>query len=137
LQKAELSGSWKKSFFKRVWDRLHIERAWNNPDGELKEDGSVSSEGIQEEVESNVVSGGSGSGSEDEDEVTDDMQDMIHAAAEWLCELEKATVDDSSRARSTSRSRVLPSKRSLPFSPPRARGRGGALIKRRRIAVPS
>jgi hypothetical protein len=131
-----LSGSWKKYFFKRVWDRLHIERAWNDADGELKDDGSVSSVGVQEEVESNVVSGGSGSGSEDEDEVTDDMADMIHAAARWLCDLEKVT-DDSSRTRTTSRARALPGKRALPFSPPGGRGRGGALIKRRRIAVSS
>ena len=28
LQKAELSGSWKKAFFKKVWDRLHVDRTW-------------------------------------------------------------------------------------------------------------
>jgi len=122
LQKAELSGSWKKTFFKRVWDRLHVERAWSTPDGEVREDDSVSSDGIVE-VESAVGAQGSASDSEDE-EVTADMQDMINAAALWLCEMEAS--DPTSRSRTTSRGRVLPSKRGLPFSPP---------TKRRRVAA--
>ena len=131
LQKAELSGSWKKTFFKRVWDRLHVERAWSNADGDLREDGSVSSGGMID-FDTKIGAQGSASDSEDE-EVTADMQDMIKAAALWLCEQE-ATNDPSSRGRATSRARLLPSKRTLPFSPQR-RGRGGSLTAKRRRAV--
>ena len=133
LQKAELSGSWKKTFFKRIWDRLHIERAWNSADGELtqKGDASVSSGGNHEDMESKTGSQASEIDSEDED--LGDMTDMIKAAAMWLCEQESST-DPSSRTRTAgSRGRVLPSKRTAPFTP-RGRGRGSALpAKRRRV----
>lgn len=38
LQKAELRGCWKKAFFKKVWDRLHVERNWTVNDDEGSDD---------------------------------------------------------------------------------------------------
>ena len=38
LQKAELSGSWKKAFFKKVWDRLHVDRTWTAIEDEEEAD---------------------------------------------------------------------------------------------------
>lgn len=129
LQKAELSGSWKKTFFKRVWDRLHVERAWSTVDGEVRDDGSVSPDGMGE-MEGEIGIHDSASESEDEDEeVTEDMHDMIDAATAWLGEQEGT--DTTSRTRTTNRGRTLPSKRSLPFSPSGESGRSASSLKKR------
>jgi hypothetical protein len=138
LQKAELSGSWKKAFFKKVWDRLHVERAWSTAaaEGEDEEDAaSVSSvEEPQEEEEEQPKEGSGGAATDsEEEELGDNMNALIKAAAIWLTEQDQAT-DASSRNR-TNRGRGLPgSKRSAPFSP-RGKGRGTSLTsgKRRRV----
>mmetsp|Transcript_6015 Transcript_6015/g.8513 ORF Transcript_6015/g.8513 Transcript_6015/m.8513 type:complete len:1159 (+) Transcript_6015:162-3638(+) len=127
LQKSELSGSWKKTFFKRVWDRLHVERAWSTVnDGEGKDDDSISSSSDNDELESK---GGSGGTDSDDEELGEDMTDLIKAAAHWLSEQEEST---DSVTRSRARGRGLPGKRLLPFSP-RGRGRGSLTSKRRRV----
>lgn len=129
LQKAELSGSWKKSFFQRIWQRLHNEqRTWSTPEGDVREDDSVSSDGgIADEADDAAI-GHQGSTSDSEDEeVTADMQDMIQAAAVWLCEQEAS---DPTRSRTR---RMLPSKRSLPFSP--QGGRNGSVPAKRRLTA--
>lgn len=128
LQKAELSGSWKKTFFKRVWDRLHHERAWSNADGAVREDDDSvsSSNSVAHDMDDESGRQGSASDSEEE-EVTADMQDMIQAATAWLCEQETSDQTARSRTRGT-----LPSKRSLPFSPKKGRGGSLSASKRRR-----
>ncbi len=128
LQKAELSGSWKKTFFQRVWNRLHVERAWSTPEGNVRDDNSASSESMDQDVEDDDAMGhhhGSASDSEEE-EVATEMHDMIQSAAVWLCELEAS--DPSSRSRTR---RMIANKRTLPFSPQRS-GSGSSTTKRRR-----
>jgi hypothetical protein len=36
-QKTELSGIWKKKFFKTIWERIHVQRNWKSIDGEVQE----------------------------------------------------------------------------------------------------
>lgn len=130
LQKAELSGSWKKTFFKRVWDRLHLERAWSTVDGNVRDDDTASSESMDQEVDDDDVAGRPGSASDsEEEEVATEMHDMIQSAAVWLCELDSS--DPSSRSRTRG---MLSNKRSLPFSPKRSRD-GSSAAKRRRQKV--
>lgn len=133
LQKAELSGSWKKAFFKKVWDRLHVERAWNTVDADDSVDSVSSEEQLEEETQPKAGVGGTGTESEDEGRLGSNMNALIKAAAIWLTEQDQAT-DASSKNRN--RGRGLPgSKRSAPFSP-RGKGRGGTSLtsgKRRRV----
>merc|ERR1712032_533414 len=35
FQKYELGNGWKKTFFKKIWDRLHVERAWLQPHNDV------------------------------------------------------------------------------------------------------
>lgn len=143
LQKAELSGNWKKTFFKHVWDRLHIERAWHNADGEEIDDeddgASVSSDDDQDDDNMDVQNGNS-SESDDEEAVVNDMADMIQAAAVWLSEQESTTETTSARPRGA-RGRSLPtggstssSRKPISFTS-RGRGRGLPSAKRRRVTA--
>lgn len=128
LQKAELSGSWKKTFFKRVWDRLHVERAWTTvDDGDTKGEDSASSSSADHhgELGSN---NGSGVSDSEEEELGEDMSELVKAAAVWLLEQ-----DESSEAMSRTRAR---GRGALPLSPSRGRGRGGLTAKRRRVHFP-
>jgi hypothetical protein len=128
LQKAELSGSWKKTFFKRIWDRLHLERAWSTENGTVREDDSVSSESMAHEVDDEM---GSGSASDSgEEEVAIEMHGMIQAAAVWLCDQEAS--DPTSRSRTR---RILPSKRSLPFSSKRDLSGLSDMKRRRQVSA--
>lgn len=134
LQKAELSGSWKKSFFKRVWERLHLERAWSKTeDGEPKDDdnGSTSVDDDNTAVDEKADNNGSNSDSDDED-LGEDMADLIKAAAVWLSEQEAST--DTAKGRGA-RGRTLPGKRALPFALS-SRGRSGSLDQKRRKVSP-
>jgi hypothetical protein len=128
LQKAELSGSWKKTFFKRVWERLHLERAWTrsiNGSDDEEVDSSSEEEDIPIGDDDKVEHGGSDS---EEVDLGDDMTDLVKAAAVWLSEQEAN--NESFRIRN-SRGRSLPSKRPLPF----ARGRATLTDKRRKVAA--
>jgi hypothetical protein len=128
LQKAELSGSWKKTFFKRVWERLHLERAWTrsiNGSDDEEEDSSSEEEDIPIGDDDKVENGGSDS---DEVDLGDDMADLVKAAAVWLSEQEAN--NDSFRIKNA-RGRSLPSKRPLPF----ARGRATLTDKRRKVTA--
>lgn len=134
LQKAELSGSWKKTFFKLVWERLHKERVWDNSDeGGSKDDDSGSTTSVDNDAndeEKREHRAGTQAESDDED-LGDQMAELIKAAAIWLSEQEAST-DAASRTR-TNKSRAVPGKRPPPFSP-RPRNRGGSLTaKRRRV----
>ena len=135
LQKAELSGSWKKGFFKKIWERLHVERAWSSASGEGQEDEEVASvssdEGGQEEPKEE--SGGYGSDGEGE-QLGDNMKALIKAAAIWLTEQDQ--VSDPSSRNKTSRGRTLPSKRPAPTTPQKGKSRSGSSLtsgKRRRV----
>ena len=96
LQKAELSGSWKKAFFQKVWDRLHVERGWTSIDDEAGND--------EEEV---FLSGDEGeeeeeSGSEDEEgekKKGNQMNALIKAAAIWLTNQDAASGRDGKKNR--------------------------------------
>jgi hypothetical protein len=113
LQKGELSGSWKKGFFKKIWDRLHVERAWTSVHEEAEEDdeGSASSEEEIEEARAEESGGDDEVVREDEEEkLGGSMDALIKAAAIWLTEQDQAT--DTSNRTKTSRARAVPSKRS-------------------------
>jgi hypothetical protein len=149
LQKAELSGSWKKSFFKKIWDRLHNEREWvEATEAEDEETGSVGG-GEGDEAEDSQEGSAAG-GDEDDDQEegsasgdgqgsSNSMYALIKAAALWLTNDEKTK--DGSGGKNT-RSRNLPGKKRGSEKPP-SRGRqddyddedddvGG---KRRKVAV--
>eukprot|EP00546_Thalassionema_frauenfeldii_P018851 CAMPEP_0178900240 /NCGR_PEP_ID=MMETSP0786-20121207/3366_1 /TAXON_ID=186022 /ORGANISM="Thalassionema frauenfeldii, Strain CCMP 1798" /LENGTH=1080 /DNA_ID=CAMNT_0020571227 /DNA_START=69 /DNA_END=3310 /DNA_ORIENTATION=- len=93
LQKAELSGSWKKSFFKHVWERLHLERAWSKG-GERKDDDEEEEDerDVDDDDDDKSMSAdektldgkieNSQSDSEEED-ACEAMTDLIKAAAVW------------------------------------------------------
>jgi len=137
-QKSNLSGSWKKSFFKRIWERLHVERAWSSGGGEdddkSQTESSIENENYADTPKSDVarLSTNEGDDSEDE-EVGEDMTKLIKAAAVWLSEQDVTTDNLALRSRAAPRGRALPSgRRSLPFSAPRARGRGSSLTAKRR-----
>jgi hypothetical protein len=139
LQKSELSGSWKKTFFKRIWERLHVERAWST-EGAGEDEGSNSGSSVEnDDGDGTPKSEGAraltngGDNSEDE-ETGEDMTKLIKAAAVWLSEQDTTTVEgSSSRSRTAPRGRALPSgRRSLPFSSPRARGRGSSITAKRK-----
>ena len=134
LQKAELSGSWKKGFFKKIWDRLHVERAWNSGSGgaEDEEDAVSVEEGGHDEPKDDSY----GDESDDEEEkIGHGMNSLIKAAAIWLTDQDQAS-DPANRNKTSARGRALPSKRSAPESSPRPKSRGGSSLtsgKRRRV----
>jgi len=135
LQKAELSGSWKKAFFKKIWDRLHVERAWSSASGETEEDEDMASVSSEEDVREETKEESDGEASDGEEEgLGDNMNALIKAAAIWLTEQDQAA--DSSNRSKTSRGRTLPSKRSPSLSSPKGKSRGGSSLtsgKRRRV----
>jgi hypothetical protein len=135
LQKAELSGSWKKGFFKKIWDRLHVERGWSSASGEVEDDEEAASASSDEEAqeESKEESGGDDSDG-DEEKLGDNMNALIKAAAIWLTEQDQ--VSDTSKSNKNSRGRTLPSKRPAVPSPAKGKSRSGSSLtsgKRRRV----
>jgi len=150
LQKAELSGSWKKVFYKRVWDRLHLERAWsqdngengnedNAPDGDDNE--STSLEGTRKCEERKKDKGDAMDTSSDVDSeaLSKEMSDVIKAAAIWLCERDADTdvAPQASKVRTRGgRGRGLPGRGKVRSLSPRGRGgsSGSSMTpKRRRV----
>jgi hypothetical protein len=165
LQKAELSGSWKKAFFKKVWDRLHTERAWasmedDNQHGIKNEyEGIDGQKGVDADAErdddvavddddgdhhdgaSNDLgnvdgdeggdAGGSGE-SDNEEELGDQMDALIRAAAIWLTEQDNAESKAGSRAKksistmATTAAAIAPSPTDVSF------GRASTLASKRR-----
>jgi hypothetical protein len=116
-QKTELSGSWKKAYFKKIWERLHVEREWVEAIKEEGEDGaSVSSgEGDLAEEDMEEADGKDGeddSGSENGEEGKGgNMNALIHAAAIWLTEQDQTKDGSGSGGKGGGRGRSLPSKR--------------------------
>ena len=133
LQKAELRGCWKKAFFKKVWDRLHVERKWSSIDGEEGDDDGgahVMDEEAKDEDD------GEGDSDSEKEELGDQMNALIKAAAIWLTEQDAAT--DSARAASRStKGRSLPSKKpsngGSEKSTRSTRGEASLPTKRRRV----
>ena len=142
LQKVELGGGWKRTFFKRLWDRLHHERVWAKPvnkndHGSLTRDIEDDSGENDETSESNE-SIGKGAVDKNKDVNDDkrvedsgsDVEDMVRAAAIWLSERD---ADDSlnliTRSRG-GRGRGLPGRFRHNSS---GRGRGVLSSKRQRV----
>lgn len=137
LQKAEMGGGWKRTFYKKVWDRLHHERNWDAASGE----GDNTAAGLQQKdgTEAGAGSGGEGGGADDDDAtaksgmsnggseevddeaVVNEMGDLIKAAAVWLTERDAAEAAQAVRTRG-GRGRGLPTKR---FLSPAGGGRAG------------
>jgi len=98
LQKAELSGSWKKAFFQKVWDRLHVDRDWSSIEDEPEgEELMLSGDEDQDEDES---------GSEDGDgeQNGNQMNALIKAAAIWLTNQDAASGKDGKKTRRAKKS---------------------------------
>ncbi|KAG7374069.1 hypothetical protein IV203_013164 [Nitzschia inconspicua] len=144
LQKAELGGSWKKLFFKKIWDRLHTEREWVEAIEE--EEGSIGGGDVDDADDSQAGSTSAAAEEEEEGSESGDgqpssnnMNALIKAAAIWLTKDEKTK--DGSGGKS-SRSRSLPGrKRGTEKSPSRdtddnfGDGNDDGSGKRRRVAV--
>jgi hypothetical protein len=109
LQKAELSGSWKKSFFQKVWNRLHVEREWKLADDDVDEGAAYSSgderhanDGTDHPNEDDSKEGGGDGASDSEkEELGDHMNVLVKAAAIWLTEQDVTTESTKSAARAT------------------------------------
>jgi len=121
LQKTALGGSWKKAFFKKVWDRLHVERAWEEEEGDAE---------IDDEEGSGSDGDGGESETEDDEELGEGMENLIAAAAIWLTEQE--TTDGGSRGRAA-RGRGLPNAKRSGGSPVKVVKDGGSASKKRRL----
>jgi hypothetical protein len=142
IQKAELSGSWKKAFFRKIWDRLHVERSWiekNDKDDMDVDEASVTSEEEFDDEPGNADGNEISSGSEEEDDDDDDNEEaskdnmdvLIKAAAIWLTEQDQVN-DPGSRNRNGKNAAGL--KRSSP-TVQKGKKRGTSLTtgKRRRV----
>ena len=128
-QKTELSGSWKKAFFKKIWDRLHVERAWvdvikNDPEDKMPTAGQES------ESDSESSSDSEKSSDSENDNARDigdrNMNALIKAAAIWLTEQDQQSKENSTSSKGSGRGRSLPSKRSAPSPGSRGKGEGGS-----------
>ena len=115
MQKAELSGSWKRAYFKRIWDRLHVERKWTPIEDEAGSDGDQgeSDEGQEEEMHESLDAAAGVNDDDEEDsesdkeELGDHMNALIHAAAIWLTDMD---ANNGTTPRAATK-RTLPSKR--------------------------
>lgn len=132
LQKAELSGSWKKIFFKKVWDRLHVERAWKSVDDEGGSNDEADAASMSSDDGDDGNEGNGGSDAEEEEELGDHMNALIKAAAIWLTDQDNATDTAASRNRAGRGRGLLGTKRSVPLATSRGKGRGGNLTAKRR-----
>ena len=112
-------------YFKMVWDRLHVERAWVKKDAASIPDEPVAESTVKEKGD--VKSG-------DDSGVGSDMDDMVKAAAAWLTDRDAGNVSSqtiktrggSGRGRGPLGGRGLPCRY--------GRGRGGT-VKRRRVLI--
>jgi hypothetical protein len=100
IQKAQLMGNWKITFFKRVWNRLHhhdwndgsfvqefnadISSPANASNGDLNEDEDVNALGLAEDIDA-AENFDTEVASTNADELAN-MRDLIRAAALWLTE---------------------------------------------------
>lgn len=130
-QKTELSGSWKKTFFKKIWERLHVERAWvdvikDDPEDEASTAGDDSDDAEDSGSDSDSSNGDrSDSGSDNGEDVGNNMNALIKAAAIWLTEQDQSKESGSS-SKGGGRGRSLPSKRSNASPSSRSKGEGGS-----------
>jgi len=118
-QKTELSGSWKKAFFKKIWERLHVERAWVEAIQEEGEDGGESvSSGESDNADDHLLGEYAGKGGDDDSGSENgerggggNMDALINAAAIWLTEQDQTNDGSTSGGKGGGRGRSLPSKR--------------------------
>ena len=115
-QKTEFSGSWKKAFFKKIWERLHTDKKWVDAMKEEGEDGSgVSSDDDDDDDDMEHSDGkedDDDSGSEKSEEGEGgNMNALIKAAAIWLTEQDQTKDGSGSTGKGGGRGRSLPSKR--------------------------
>jgi hypothetical protein len=105
-QKSELSGSWKKLFFQKIWERLHGDVNWEEEAAD-EDDGGDLSDGHAGCSDSPVDISG-----DNEGEPGDQMNALIQAAAIWLTEQDgsKRGSEDSPDGRGSSSKRRRTSK---------------------------
>jgi hypothetical protein len=116
-QKADLSGSWKKNFFQKVWDRLHVDMDWaadTDDDGIVERSETFNHTDMYGEEE--ILDDPDDDGGEALGEPGDQMNALIKAAAIWLTEQDGGN----------------PSKRANDGSPGTADSTEGSGVKRRR-----
>ena len=111
LQRAELSGSWKKTYFQKIWDRLHVHREWTSIDDDVpdhQDDEEDEEEDLPEDDE-NADDDDKDDDDEGEDGGNPQMNALIKAAAIWLTNQDAAT--DGKGATRSAKGRPLPGKR--------------------------
>jgi len=141
-QKTELSGSWKKAFFKKIWERLHVERAWVDVIKDDPEEGASVTGDDSDDAESDGSDSDSGQGGSDDsvgnngDDANNSMNALIKAAAIWLTEQDQSKESNSS-SKGGSRGRSLPSKRSSASPASRGKGDSGSSSSERRGSLTS
>jgi len=103
-QKVELRGCWKKTFYKKIWDRMFAGGVEEEDNAALLSDGEYSREGSDS----------------DREEVGDHMNALIKAAAIWLTEQDAASDRTSSRTSTKPGRNVNKRNTASPTPPPRA-----------------
>ena len=161
LQKAELSGSWKKAFFRKVWDRLHTERTWtaledeegNQADEDFESDEQEDEEGVYNDGEEEDDDGGEeddrdageeedddGTRAEDDDEEEEGDSEKEDAGGDQMNALIKAAAiwlteqdqDGSGKPSKSAKDSKSPKARQLPAKRSGGRGSTNLPTKRRR-----
>ena len=145
LQKAELGGQWKSKIFKKVWDRLHHEDwsdfDYSNPgiveafsareeEGQTEDSAVVPKSDSMEETDYTTSIYAENQSTDDAEEEEEDdraeeltgMQELIKAAAIWLCERDAELEIKQARSKGLGKAKSLPLHRGG-----RGGGRGGRL----------
>lgn len=84
LQKAELKGSWKKEFFQKIWDRLHVDREWADGEEDEEDDADEDDDAEGDEEEEDNEGGEEEEEGGEGEESGGQMNALIKAAALWL-----------------------------------------------------
>ncbi|KAL3909966.1 MAG: hypothetical protein SGARI_002346, partial [Bacillariaceae sp.] len=108
IQKGELSSSWKKAFFKKIWDRLHTEREWVE---------ALDEEEAADEVEDYPPAAAAAAPDEEGEGggQPNNMNALIKAAAIWLTKDEKKEEEKNTPSRA--RSKRISERNSRPTTP--------------------
>ena len=99
IQKADLGGGWKKTFFKHIWDRLHVERAWTTKKAKEVQVATVEEKASSDEEDNNA------------DSDVEEVDDMVKAAAQWLTKRDAQMEGSLGSRPKASRGRGLPSRK--------------------------
>lgn len=124
LQKAELSGSWKKTFFQKIWSRLHVERDWKSGDDDEDDDAAGDEYNSARSSPNQGDPREDGNSEEGEDDLGDHMNVLVKAAAIWLTEQDGSAEPKSASRAGKATARTSPASSSK--RPPSSRSAAAA-----------